>query len=159
MREPGHGKDLDPASLAGSQRTNKVRVLVAEDNRFVRDGIVRLVNGQADMACCGEVGSIADTPLAVAAQKPDVVLLDLKLADGETFDLITSLRRQFPNVPVLVLSQHDEKFCAKRALRAGAKGYVMKEAAAEHLLSALRMVLEGKTYLSPVMTARLLHKS
>ena len=129
---------------------------MVEDDPFVRGGILCLINGQADLTCCGEAGSIAGTPLAVAAQKPDVVLLDLKLEDGEAFDLINSLRRQFPNVPVLVLSQHDEKFYAERALQAGARGYVMKEAATEYLLSALRLVLDGKTYLSPAMTARLI---
>jgi DNA-binding NarL/FixJ family response regulator len=127
---------------------------VVEDDPFVRGGIVCLINGQADLTCCGETGSIAATPMAVAAQKPDVVLLDLKLEDGEAFDLIHSLRRQFPNVPILVLSQYDEKFYAQRALQAGAGGYVMKEAATEHLLSALRMVLNGKIYLSPAMTTR-----
>jgi DNA-binding NarL/FixJ family response regulator len=111
------------------------------------------------MACCGEAGSIANTPMAVAAQKPNVVLLDLQLEDGEAFDLIASLRRQFPNVPVLVLSQYDEKFCAERALEAGAQGYLMKEGATEHLLSALRMVLDGKIYLSAAMTARLLQRA
>ena len=123
----------------------------------MRGGIVCLINGQADLTCCGEAGSIAATPMAVAAQKPDVVLLDLKLEDGEAYDLINSLRRQFPNVPVLVLSQYDEKYYAERALQAGASGYVMKELATEHLLSALRMVLAGKIYLSPAMTERLIH--
>jgi DNA-binding NarL/FixJ family response regulator len=134
----------------------KVRVLVVEDDPFVRGGIVRLINGQADLACCGEAGSIAATLPAVASQKPEVVLLDLKLEDGEALDLINSIRRQFPKVQVLVLSQHDEKHYAERALQAGAGGYVMKEAATEHLLSALRVVLDGKLYLSPAMTARLI---
>jgi DNA-binding NarL/FixJ family response regulator len=142
------------ASLPANPKPEKIRVLVVEDDAFVRGGIVRLVNGQADLTCCGEAGSIAETVLAVAAQKPDVVSLDLKLADGDACDLINSLRRQFPNVPVLVLSQYDEKFHAERALQAGARGYVMKEAAAENLLSALRTVLAGKIYLSPAMTAR-----
>jgi DNA-binding NarL/FixJ family response regulator len=129
---------------------------VVEDDPFVRGGIVRLVNGQTDLACCGEAGSIAETPMAVAAQKPDVVLLDFKLEDGEAFDLINSLRGKFPKLPILVLSQYDERFYAEKALQAGARGYVMKEAATEHLLSALRTVLDGKIYLSPAMTARLI---
>ena len=111
------------------------------------------------MASCGEAGSIAETPSAVAAQRPDVVLLDLKLEDGEAFGLIDSLRRQFPKLPVLVLSHHDEKVYAERVLQAGARGYVMKEAATEHLLSALGTVLDGKIYLSPAMATRLLQKA
>ena len=156
---PSLGPHLSPASLAGNPGPEQARVLVVEDDPFVRGGIVCLINGHADLTCCGEAGSIAAAPTAVAAQKPDVVLLDLRLEDGEAFDLINSLRRQFPNVPILVLSQYDEKFYAERALQAGAKGYVMKEAATEHLLSALRTVLEGKVYLSPAMTARLIQKA
>ena len=94
MCQPGRGTDVSPAGPAGSQGQEKVRVLVVEDNPFVRGGIVRLVNGQADMACCGEASSIADTPMAVAAQKPNVVLLDLKLEDGEAFETaLTGARR------------------------------------------------------------------
>ena len=153
---PGPAPNLPPASLAPNPGPEKVRILVVEDDPFVRGGIARLINGQADLACCGEAGSIAATPLAVATQKPNLVLLDLKLQDGDTFDLINSLKRQFPNVPILVLSQYDEKLYAEKALQAGARGYVMKEAATEQLLSALRMVLDGKIYLSPAMTARLI---
>ena len=139
--------------VGGAQKS---RILVVEDDPFVRGGIVRLINGQTDLACCGETGSIAAALPAVAAQKPDLVLLDLKLPEGEAFDLINSLRQQYPNVPILILSQYDEKFYAERALQAGASGYLMKETATEHLLSALRIVLGGKIYLSPAMTARVI---
>ena len=153
--EPNPSSPISPPTSS----LEKARILVVEDDPFVRGGIVRLVNGEADLTCCGEAGTIAATPMAVAAQKPDMVLLDLKLEDGEAFDLINSLKRQFPNLPILILSQHDEKFYAERALQAGARGYVMKEAATEHLLSALRKVRDGKIYLSQVMTARLLQKA
>jgi DNA-binding NarL/FixJ family response regulator len=137
----------------------KVRVLVVEDDPFVRGGIVRLINGEADLACCGETGSISEALVAVAAQKPGLVLVDLKLADGEAFELITTLQRQLPDLPILVLSQYDEKFYASRVLQAGARGYLMKEAATENLLGAIRMVMDGKIYLSQAMNARLLQKS
>ena len=153
---PNPVPNLAPAAPPADPGPEKVRVLVVEDDCFVRGGIVCLINGQADLTCCGEAGSIAAAPMAVAVQKPDVVLLDLKMEDGEAFDLIDSLKRQFPNVPVLVLSHYDEKFYAERALQAGARGYIMKEAATEHLLSALRMVSNGKIYLSPAITARLI---
>jgi DNA-binding NarL/FixJ family response regulator len=145
----------DSASRTATQGPEKVRVLIVEDDPFVRAGIVRLINGEADLACCGEAGSIAAALAAVPTLKPGLVLLDLRLEDGEALDLIKSLHRQSPNLPILVLSQYDEKFYAERALQAGASGYLMKEAAAEHLLGALRIVLDGKTYLSPAMTARL----
>ena len=146
----------EAASRTATQGPEKLRILVVEDDPFVRGGIVRLINGEADLACCGEAGSIAAALVAAATQKPGLVLLDLKLEDGEALELIKSLRRQSPDLPILVLSQYDEKFYAERALQAGASGYLMKEAATEHLLSALRIVLDGKSYLSPAMTARLL---
>jgi DNA-binding NarL/FixJ family response regulator len=131
---------------------------VVEDDAFVRGGIVRLLNGQADLACCGEASSVAAAPAAVAVQKPSLVLLDLKLEDGDAFELIPLLRTQFPHVLILVMSQHDEKHYAERVLQAGARGYIMKEAASDHLLGAIRVVMDGKIYLSPAMTARLLQK-
>jgi len=85
--------------------------------------------------------------------------VDLKLVDGEAFELITALQRQCPELPILVLSQYDEKFYASRVLQVGARGYLMKETATEHLLGAIRMIMDGKLYLSPAMTARLLQKS
>ena len=129
-----------------------------EDDPFVREGIVSLINSQADLVCCAEAGSIAATTALVAMQRPNLVLLDLKLQDGQAFDLIQSMQRQLPELPVLVLTQCDERLYAERALQAGARGYIMKEAATDNLLSAIRMVMEGKIYLSPAMTARLLQK-
>ena len=137
----------------------KVRVLVVEDDPFVRGGIVRLINGQADLDCCGEAGSIAAAPVAVAQKNPGLVLLDLKLEDGQAFDLIPILRQRFPHLPLLILSQYDERLYAERALQLGVRGYIMKEAATEHLLGAIRLVMDGKIYLSPAMTARLLEKA
>ena len=155
-RQAAGRTQADSASRTETRGPEKVRVLVVEDDPFVRGGIVRLINGEADLACCGEAASISAALVAVATLKPGLVLLDLKLEDGDAFELIKSLRRQSRDLPILVLSQHDEKFYAERALQAGASGYLMKEMATEHLLGALRIVLRGKTYLSPAMTARLL---
>ena len=138
---------------------DKARILVVEDDPFVRGGIVRLINGQADLDCCGEAGSMAAAPAAIARNNPGLVLLDLKLEDGQAFDLIPILRERFPHLPLLVLSQYDEQLYAERALQLGARGYLMKEAATEHLLGAIRLVMDGKLYLSPAMTARLLQQA
>ena len=116
---------------------------------------MQLLQGQPGLVCCGEAGSIAATVVTVTDQKPDLVLLDLRLSDGEAFELIGVLARDFPTVRVLVLSQYDEQLYAEKALRSGAKGYVMKEAAADQLLAAVRLVLAGGIYLSPGMSARL----
>jgi DNA-binding NarL/FixJ family response regulator len=156
--QPRSGAHAEPARLPVSQASRKTRILVVDDDAFVRGGIVRMLNGQPDLACCGEADSIAATPTAVAAQKPNLVLLDLKLEDGEAFGLIQALKQQSPDLPLLVLSQHDERLYAARVLQVGARGYLMKEDASENLATALRLVMDGKIYLSPAMTAHLLKK-
>jgi DNA-binding NarL/FixJ family response regulator len=141
-----------PLQTVLDQRTH---VLVVEDNTFVRAGIVSLLNRQNDLTCCGEADSIASTPSLVAEKKPDLVLLDLRLKDGESFKLIKELKAVSPHTPILVLSQGDEALYAKRVLRAGASGYIMKQEAPAELLNAIRSVLRGKCYVSAAIAARL----
>jgi DNA-binding NarL/FixJ family response regulator len=130
----------------------KARILIVDDHAFLRQSLVILIDGQPDLACCGEADSASAVPGAVAGQNPDVVLLDLKLKDGEAFELINSLTLLFPRIAILVLSQYDETIYAQRVLREGARGYLMKESAPEDLLHAIRAVLAGKTYLSCAMS-------
>src|SRR5437867_3881342 len=156
--DPGAVASLDPANIAKIAAVQKSRILVVEDNPFVREGVIRLVNRQMDLICCGEADTIAATPSLVAREKPNLVLLDLRLKDGECFDLLDMLRIEFPGVPTLILSQCDEALYAERALRAGAKGYVMKQEAGGEVLEAIRAVLLGKIYVSREMAGRLLHK-
>src|SRR5258708_16787516 len=122
---------------------NKARVLVVEDHPFLREGIVRLLNRQQDLICCGEAGSLAAAMDAVIKEKPDLVLMDVHLPDGDGFQLIDFLRPQFPELMILVLSQSGEVSFAQRALSIGANGYVIKQNAAE-LLNAIRELLRGK---------------
>ena len=116
----------DPAGIPVPGLRPKARILVVDDDHFMREGLVRLINRQPDLFCCGQADSIAATPLATASQRPDLVLLDLQLKDGESLELINSLKAQFSKTSVLVLSQGDELLFAEKALRAGARGYVMK---------------------------------
>ena len=148
----------DPASSPGPNLLPKAGILVVDDDHFVREGLVRLINRQPDLICCGQADSIAATPPAVASQRPDLVLLDLQLKDGESLELINCLKAQFPETAVLVLSQGDELLFAEKALRAGARGYVMKQEAVEEILAAIRTVLLGRIYASRDMAGRLLHK-
>ena len=133
----------------------KKRILVVEDNAFVRECLVRYINLQQDVMCCGEADSIATAPGVLAAKAPDLVLLDLRLKDGESFGLIEMFRAKFPTVLVLVLSQADEAFYAERALGCGAKGYVMKQKGPAELLSAIRTVLSGGVYVSRALGTHL----
>jgi DNA-binding NarL/FixJ family response regulator len=141
--------------VPASDRASKARVLIVEDDPFVRSGLADLLDGQGDLVCCGQEGSLAGAARAVAQVQPDLVLIDLQLEDGDSLGLIHSLRFQYPHLATLVLSHQDEALYAPQALQAGAQGYLMKEAAAEHLLSAISKVLAGKTYLSEAMAARL----
>jgi DNA-binding NarL/FixJ family response regulator len=131
---------------------------VAEHNAFVREGIVSLIDGQADLCCCGEADSVAAVPAAVTKHKPDLVLTDLRFKDGDSFELMNSLTLDRSGPAILVLSQCEEVLYAERALQAGARGYVMKVEAANELLNAIRTVLRGRVYLSPAMSARLVQR-
>src|SRR5437867_4482836 len=125
---------------------------------MVRDGLIRLIGQQNDLFCCGEAGTVAETQAAVARHKPDLVILDLRLKDGDGLELIKSLKSQFPDLCILILSQYEAPLYVERALRAGALGYVVKDQAAEMVLAAIRTVLRGEVYLTRGMAALLLHK-
>lgn len=135
------------------------RVLVADDHPIVRDGLVQLINQQADLTCCAQASTQTEVFAAVTAHRPELLVLDLRLKDGDGLELIKSLKSQHPELPVLVLSQFDEELYAERALRAGALGYVMKEQASKEVVEAMRTVLAGRIYVTSTMTARLLQKA
>lgn len=135
----------------------KARVLVVDDHPMMRDGLMQLINRQIDLTCCGEAATAVETQSAVAMLRPDLVLLDLRLKDGDGLELIKSLRGQFPSLRILVLSQYEAPHYVERALRAGAMGYVVKDQAAEEVLSAIRSVLAGEVYVTRTLAARLLN--
>lgn len=134
------------------------RILVVDDHPMIRDGLIRLIGLQSDLICCGEAGSVAETQSIVAKQKPDLAILDLRLKNADGLELIKSLKAQFPELKILVLSQCDGAIYAERALRAGALGYLDKEQAADEVLNAIRTVLAGSVYLTRGLAAMLLHK-
>ena len=134
---------------------NKTRVLVVDDHPFFRSGIIQWLNRQETLTCCGEAGTLAEARHAVAELRPDVVLLDLRLPDGDGMDLIRELSETHPQTRIIALSQLDEDTYAPRALRAGARGYVMKSEATETALSAIQTALRGETYVSRRVAVRL----
>ena len=136
----------------------KTRVLLVEDHPIVRHGLMMLINDESDLSVCGEAESVKDAVEQVKKTKPDVVVVDIALSDGSGLDLIKELHAADPDLPILAVSMHDESIYAERALRAGAKGYIMKKAAMDSLLVAIRRVLDGEIYLSDAMSARLLKK-
>jgi DNA-binding NarL/FixJ family response regulator len=122
----------------------------------MRAGIAQLINQQTDLEVCGEAGNTADALRAVTQLRPDLVLSDLTMADRGGLEFVKDLQAAGAGPPVLVVSMHDEAIYAERVLRAGARGYIMKEAGGESLLGAIRQVLRGEIYVSPKLAAGLL---
>jgi DNA-binding NarL/FixJ family response regulator len=131
-------------------------LLVVDDHPFMRAGIAQLIERQPDLRVCGEAGQPSEAFSALARTRPDLVLTDLTMPGRSGLEFIRDLRAAEPDLAVLVISMHDELVYAERALRAGARGYIMKEAGGEALLAAIRQVLRGEVYVSPRMSARLL---
>jgi DNA-binding NarL/FixJ family response regulator len=132
------------------------RILLVDDHAAVRRGFALLIERESDLKVCGEASGPADGLREIRRLKPDLVLADLSLGEGSGLDFIQAVRRRFPKLPVLVVSMHEESLFAERALRAGANGYIMKEATPEGLLSAVRRVLDGRLYLSDATSESLL---
>ncbi len=129
------------------------RVLIVDDHPIVRQGLKRMIDAEADLEVCGEADSEPNARNAVRELDPDIVIVDLSLQDGDGLELVRAVHAHHPEVPMLVLSMHDEAIYAERMLAEGANGYIMKQAAADQLLTALRTVLQGDTYLSAEMAA------
>lgn len=132
------------------------RVMVVDDHPLVRFGIMQLIENADGLTVCGEADSVAQARKKVAELQPDLVVLDISLKDGSGLDLVKHVRAEHPEVRILVSSMHDESLYAERAVRAGAMGYVHKEAAGETVLEAIQQVLDGEVYLSPNMVHRVL---
>jgi len=132
------------------------RVLVVDDHPIVRRGLAHLLEGVDDLEVGGEAETAAEALEAVRRDRPDVVVVDLTLKEGSGLELIKDLHARWPDLPVLVLSMHDESLFAERALRAGARGYLMKDGRMEDVVAALRAVLAGRVYVSERIASRLL---
>ena len=126
-----------------------------DDHPIVRQGLRRMIEPEPDLVVCGEVQTEREARTAIRALAPDVVIVDISLAQGDGLELVRDVHAQQPELPMLVLSMHDELIYAERLLAAGASGYIMKQAASDQLLIALRQVLAGGTYLSESLAGNL----
>jgi DNA-binding NarL/FixJ family response regulator len=136
----------------------KCRIFLVEDHPVTREGFAQLIDYQPDLQVCGQAGTALKGRVGVETLKPDLVIVDISLADSNGLELIKDLKKRFPTLPVLVLSTHDESLYAERALRAGASGYVMKQAPTSAVMSAIRDVAAGRLYLSEPMRSKVVHK-
>ena len=148
-------RDKAKVESTRSDRSLRKRILIVDDHPMTRYGIAQLIGQQNDLEVCGEEDSAQHALAAVETLKPDLVLADLKMPDKSGLQLINDLKTQRPDLPVLVLSMHDESVYAERILRAGGKGYLMKSAGGEKLLEAIRSVLGGQVYVSEAMSSRI----
>jgi DNA-binding NarL/FixJ family response regulator len=137
----------------------KNRILLVDDHPILRHGLAQLIRMEQELDVCGEVGNAADCLALLEALKPDLVVVDLTLPDKHGLELLKDMHALQPAIHCLVLTMHDEMLYAERALRAGARGYLMKEAAADHLIGAIQRVLSGSIYLSDNMASRILEQA
>jgi DNA-binding NarL/FixJ family response regulator len=125
------------------------RVLVVDDHPVVRHGITLVINAETDLTVCGEAENEQAARRLLRELQPDALVVDLSLgAGGDGFNIVRDVHAHFPDVRILVLSMHDETVYADRLFSAGASGYIMKQAAAEQLVTALRAVLRGERFIS-----------
>jgi DNA-binding NarL/FixJ family response regulator len=142
--------------MAGKASDKKAKVLIVDDHAIVRQGLAELINDQPDLITCGEAESPPQAMKVISQSTPDVAVVDVSLKGGDGIELCRQIHEQWPEIPILVLSMHEESLYAERVLRAGALGYVMKQAPQETVMAAIRRVLTGQTYLSEQMSAKLL---
>jgi len=146
--------------VAGQMSTERAtRVFLVDDHPLVREWLTNLITRQPDLVVCGEAESTASALRTIASAEADVAIVDLSLDGRSGLELIKELRQLHPNIGVLVLSMHDEMSFAERALRAGARGYVMKREVAKQVVLAIRRVTEGGMWISERVSALLAEKA
>ncbi|MGC2404060.1 MAG: response regulator transcription factor [Acidobacteriaceae bacterium] len=140
------------------ENVEKKAVFIVDDHPLLRQGLALMINREQGLAVCGEAADAQDAMRQIGMLKPDIVIIDISLNGPDGLDLLKSLRILHPDLPVLILSMHDESIYAERALRAKANGYIMKHEATEKVLVAVRRILDGEIYLSDRMANNLLHQ-
>jgi len=135
--------------------TAKTKILLVEDHPIFRQGLVQLINSTNDMMVCGEAEDFAETLRLIKDLSPDLALVDITLKNRNGIELIKDIKLRYPDIKIIVLSMHDEKVYAERALRAGAKGYIMKLEAPETILKVIKHVLANNIYVSNEIATRI----
>jgi DNA-binding NarL/FixJ family response regulator len=138
--------------------SKKSRVVIVEDHPMFRERLAHLINKEEDMIVCGEADNVLDGLALIQRAKPSLAIVDITLRGSGGLDLLKDIRAHEIELPVLVLSMHDESLYAERALRAGAKGYITKHEASAKVMVAIRSVLGGEIYLDPQIMARILRR-
>src|SRR4029077_13913024 len=147
-----HREMKHPRSVNQNPRCDRreaKRLLIVDDHPLFRKGLEELIHSDPEFAVCGDAGNAPEAMEVIRKLNADMAIDDLSLPGANGIELIKNIRAEFPSLPILVLSMHDESLYALRALRAGADGYVMKHEAMANVIQAIREVFNGRPYLSP----------
>ncbi|MBN2158580.1 MAG: response regulator transcription factor [Spirochaetes bacterium] len=139
-------------------RAGRRRVMIVDDHPLICKGLAQMIDDDEGLMCCGVADDINSAMKRIAEAKPDAVIVDISLKSSSGLDLIKAVSTRYPGLPCLVYSMHEESVFAERALKAGAKGYVMKDQTPEILIGALRKIIEGNIYFSDSILTRLVGK-
>jgi DNA-binding NarL/FixJ family response regulator len=146
-----------PAGRASTKTTAaRKRILIVDDHPMMREGLAQLIEHEPDLCVSAQADNAAQAIAAIAAQAPDLAVVDISLPDKNGLELIKDLQTMHPQLPLLVISMHDETLYAERVLRAGGRGYIMKQEGGKKLMEAIRQVLRGQIYVSEKMSAKIL---
>jgi DNA-binding NarL/FixJ family response regulator len=138
------------------KRGSKKRILIVDDHPMMRDGLRQLIANEADLEVIGEADDVNEALVQAEKLAPDIAIVDITLRSGNGLDLIKDLQIRSPKIAVLVLSMHDESLYAERVLKAGGRGYIMKQEGGKKIIEGIRQVASGHTYVSPAVAARIL---
>ncbi len=134
----------------------KKQILIVDDHPMMREGLAQLIDHEPDLSVAAQASTAAQALEAVAQRRPDLALVDISLPDKNGLELIKDLQALCPELPTLVVSMHDESLYAERVLRAGGRGYIMKQEGGKKLMTAIRHVLDGRIYVSEKISAKIL---
>jgi DNA-binding NarL/FixJ family response regulator len=135
-----------------------VNIMIVDDHPIVANGIQQLINREPDLKVCQSVHDAETAIRMIDKENPDIIIVDISLKGSTNgIDLIKSLKKRYPKIKSLVLSMHDENLYAERAIKAGAKGYIMKNDLTDNIVKAIRNILNGNLYLSDTITSKLLN--
>ena len=136
--------------------SDKARIMVVDDHAVVRQGVTLLINQEPDLVVCAEADNATQALDAIEKQQVDLAIIDISLEGTDGVQLTKTIKSQYPELPVLILTMHDEALYAKRAFRAGARGYITKYEAAETVITGIRLMLSGEDYISETMMQKIL---
>jgi len=142
--------------MPAQNKPSRKRLLIVDDHPMMRTGLAQLIDNEADLKVCAEADNARQAMDIAVSQALDLILLDISLPDKNGLELIKDIRALKPALPILVVSMHDESLYAERILRAGGRGYIMKQEGGKKMLQAIRQVLNGQIYVSEKMSAGIL---